>query len=70
MLPDSNILLYAAPPKHTALRQFIADHVPAGSVISYIEVLGYHCLSDEEQQILERFFQAAEALPQEVASAP
>jgi toxin FitB len=62
MLLDSNIIIYAAQPEHTALRQFIADHTPAVSVISYIEVLGYHRLSEEEQQFLERFFQAAEVL--------
>jgi predicted nucleic acid-binding protein len=32
-------------------------------VISYVEVLGYHRLSEEEQQFLERFFQATEVLP-------
>jgi hypothetical protein len=62
MLLDSNIIIYAAQPEHTALRQFIADHAPAVSVISYIEVLGYHRLSEEEQQFLERFFHAAEVL--------
>jgi toxin FitB len=62
MLLDSNIIIYAAQPEHTALRQFITDHAPAVSVISYIEVLGYHRLSEEEHQFLERFFQAAEVL--------
>jgi predicted nucleic acid-binding protein len=65
MLLDSNIIIYAyaAQPEHTALRQFIADHAPAVSAISSIEVLGYHHLSAEEHQLLERFFQAAEVLP-------
>jgi toxin FitB len=63
MLLDSNIIIYAAQAEHTTLRQFIADHTPAVSVISYIEVLGYHRLSEEEQQCLERFFQAAEVPP-------
>ena len=62
MLLDSNIIMYAAQPGHTALREFIADHTPAVSVVSYIEVLGYHCLSGEEQRFLERFFHAAEVL--------
>jgi toxin FitB len=62
MLLDSNIIIYAAQPEHTALRQFIAEHVPAVSVISSIEVLGYHRLSEEERQFLERFFQAAKLL--------
>jgi toxin FitB len=62
MLLDSNIIIYAAQPEHTALRQFIAEQAPAISVISSIEVLGYHRLSAEERQLLERFFQAAEVL--------
>lgn len=63
MLVDSNIIIYAAQPHYAALRQFIADHVPSMSVISYIEVLGYHRLSEEERQYLESFFQAGEILP-------
>jgi predicted nucleic acid-binding protein len=63
MLLDSNIIIYAAQPLHAALRQFIADHSPAVSVISYIEVLGYHRLSEEERRLLESFFQAAQILP-------
>jgi hypothetical protein len=63
MLLDSNIIIYAVQPHHSALRQFIADHVPSVSVISYIEVLGYHRLSEEERQYLESFFQAGEILP-------
>lgn len=63
MLLDSNIIIYAAQAEHTSLRQFIAEHAPAVSVISYIETLGYHRLSAEEQQFLERFFQATEVLP-------
>jgi hypothetical protein len=63
MLLDSNTIIYAAQPERTGLRQFIADHTPAVSVISSIEVLGYHRLSEEDQQSLEQFFQAAEVLP-------
>jgi hypothetical protein len=51
MLLDSNIIIYAAQPEHITLRQFVADHAPAVSVISYIEVLGYHRLSEEEHQL-------------------
>jgi predicted nucleic acid-binding protein len=63
MLLDSNIIIYAAQAEQTTLRQFIADHTPAVSVISYIEALGYDRLSEEERQFLERFFQATEVLP-------
>ncbi len=63
MLLDSNIIIYATQTEHAALRKFIADHAPAVSVISFIEVLGYHRLRDEERQFLERFFQATAVLP-------
>ncbi len=63
MLLDSNIIIYAAQPDHTDLRQFIAQYAPAVSIISYIEVLGYHRLREPDRQFLEQFFQATEVLP-------
>jgi predicted nucleic acid-binding protein len=63
MLVDSNILIYAAQPGYTQLRRFIADHTPAVSAVSYVEVLGYHQLDDEERQYLEAFFRLAQVLP-------
>jgi predicted nucleic acid-binding protein len=62
MLLDSNILIYAAQPEHAALRRFIAEHAPAVSVISYIEVLGFDRLKESERSLLEEFFEAAEIL--------
>jgi len=59
MLLDSNIILYAAQPEHSALRQFIEEHAPTVSVISYIEVLGYRRLTNADRQFLEQFSQAA-----------
>ena len=38
MLIDS-IIIYAAQPDNTALREFVAQHVPAVSAVSYVEVL-------------------------------
>ena len=63
MLLDSNIIIYAAQPEHAALRQFIETHTPAVSVISQIEVLGYHKLTEDDRQFLEQFFRTAERLP-------
>jgi toxin FitB len=62
VLLDSNIIIYAAQPQQAALRQFIETHTPAVSVISYIEVIGYHKLTEGDRQLLERFFQTAERL--------
>lgn len=62
MLIDSNIIIYAAQPTHSDLRSFIAQHSPAVSAVSYVEVLGYHKLTTQEQQFFEGFFSAANVL--------
>ena len=59
MLLDSNIIIYAARSEYPELREFIAKHAPAVSVISYVEVLGYRGLSPDEQKHFEDFFSAA-----------
>jgi hypothetical protein len=63
MLVDSNILIYAAQAGYAQLRRFIADHAPAVSAVSYVEVLGYHQLDNEERRYLEEFFRLAQVLP-------
>jgi len=62
MLLDSNIIIYAARSEYSKLREFIAKHAPAVSVISYVEVLGYHGLNLDEQKHFEDFFGAARML--------
>ncbi|MEO7912979.1 MAG: type II toxin-antitoxin system VapC family toxin [Roseiflexaceae bacterium] len=44
------------------MRQFIAEHSPFVSAVSYVEVLGYHKLLDEERIFPEAFFIAAPIL--------
>jgi predicted nucleic acid-binding protein len=68
MLIDSNIIIYAAKPEHDALRTLIAEYAPAVSAISYVEVLGYHRLTEQERRYFEAFFAVAPvlALPKEV----
>jgi predicted nucleic acid-binding protein len=63
MLIDSNVIIYAAKPEHAALRTFIAEHAPAVSAISYVEVLGYHHLTEQEREHFAAFFAAATVLP-------
>jgi predicted nucleic acid-binding protein len=63
MLLDSNIIVYAAQPEHDRLRQFIAENAPSVSLVSYVEVLGYHRLAESERRFLEEFFDAADILP-------
>lgn len=63
MLIDSNVIIYAAKPEHEGLRRLIREHVPAVSAISYVEVLGYHRLTEQERRHFESFFAAAPVLP-------
>jgi len=63
MLLDSNIIIYAAKPGYPDLRRFIRDHSPAVSAVSYVEVLGYHRLTERERSLFETFFTAAKVLP-------
>lgn len=63
MLLDSNIIIYAAQTEHEFLREFIAENSPYVSALSYLEVLGYHQLSNDDKIYFEEFFKAAEILP-------
>jgi predicted nucleic acid-binding protein len=63
MLLDSNIIIYAAQPEYGWLREFIAEHEPAVSALSYVETLGYHRLTEAERQLLEEFFAVSLVLP-------
>lgn len=62
-LLDSNIIIYAAKPEHSKLRQFIRENAPFVSAVSYVEVLGYPRLGDEERRHFEAFFASATILP-------
>jgi len=63
MLVDSNIIIYSAQPEHPQLRELIAENAPAVSALSYLEVLGYHLLTEQQRQYFEEFFQVTHVLP-------
>lgn len=63
MLLNSNIIIYAAQEENEFLREFIAENSPSVSALSYIEVLGYHQLSDGDKTYFEEFFKASQILP-------
>lgn len=46
MILDSNSIIYAAKPEYDFLREFIAENSPSVSAASYVEVLGYHKLTN------------------------
>lgn len=63
MLIDSNIIIYAMHPDKEIVRKLIEKNSPFVSVVSYVEVLGYHKLSEIEKEYLEVFFKNAKMLP-------
>jgi predicted nucleic acid-binding protein len=63
MLLDSNIIIYSVQPENQFLRQLISKKVPMVSAVSYVEVLGYHRLSEAEREHFEMFFAEARILP-------
>lgn len=62
MLLDSNIIIYAAQTGNDRLRQFVVDNATSCSAISQVEVLGYHRLTSEDEQLLRQFFAALKVL--------
>jgi toxin FitB len=63
MLIDSDIVIYATEPEYGNLRQLIANSQPAVSAISYVEVLGYHQITEADKTLLHALFQIMEVLP-------
>lgn len=63
MLLDSNIIIYASQPENSEIRQFIGKHNIVVSAISYVEVLGYHRLTENYKLYFEEFFSVVEVLP-------
>lgn len=63
MIIDSNIIIYSALPAYPTIRQLLREQSPVVSVISKVEVLGYHQLSEPARSLLESFFAAAMVLP-------
>jgi predicted nucleic acid-binding protein len=63
MLLDTNIIIYSVQSQYSELREFIAEHAPLISTISYIEALGFARIQPDEQNALEHFFADAKLLP-------
>ncbi len=63
MLLDSNIVIYAAKSQGGDLLQLFEEPELAVSIVSYIEVLGFHQLDESEKRFCESFFRSVEVLP-------
>lgn len=65
MILDSNIIIYANQPQYFNLFKFLKEneHKLSVSIISQLEVLGYHKLKNDERYYYEQFFNAITILP-------
>jgi len=63
MLLDSNIIIYAGEPEYDYLRNFITDKNPQVSVISKIEVLGYHKFKPQTIEKIKKLFEVLPIIP-------
>ena len=62
MLCDSNILIYATKPEHAKLRRWLVEALPKASVISKVEILGYHKLRSAETAVLTELLNSLELI--------
>ena len=62
MLLDSNIVIYAAKDRVAELVQLIGAANTAVSIVTYVEVLGYHRLDESQERFCEDFFHNVEVL--------
>jgi hypothetical protein len=63
MLIDSNIIIYASKPGYEFLHSLMGQADLAVSVISYVETLGYHQLTEPEKRFLTEFFENVNLSP-------
>ncbi len=59
---DSNIIIYAAQPRHGFLRQMITEQKHFVSDITKLEVLGYHKLTEKDRNDLAYFFDVSRVI--------
>ena len=63
ILLDSNIVIYLTQPGNEVLYDYFSAKVVQASIISYVEVLGFHGITDEDKVVIEAFFEITPILP-------
>ena len=65
MILDSNVLIYAVEPGYAALRTYLAglNEQPLVSLITKLEVMGFHKLKPSDEVELKRLLAASAILP-------
>ncbi|MBK7377714.1 MAG: type II toxin-antitoxin system VapC family toxin [Ignavibacteriales bacterium] len=61
-LIDSNIIIYSCIPDYKFISDFIIENLPAVSIISKIEVLGYSKITSNEKLRIENIFNILEVI--------
>ena len=69
MLLDSNIIIYAVENDNPELLDLVHDSESSTSIVSYVEVLGYLGLTEENKQTFERIFATIRIFPLNLAIA-
>lgn len=64
ILLDSNIVIYStqAAPEYDLLRGYLLDTPHCVSLITYVEVLGFHAIEENDKAKLRVFFEATSIL--------
>lgn len=65
VLVDSDIVIYSVSPDSNfqILREFLRDHSHCVSLATYVEVLGFHRLKEDDRDALESFFASVPVIP-------
>lgn len=62
VLLDSNIIIYTATDANEKLISYLSDKDLHASALSYVEVLGFQKLSEEDRGFFEEFFDSISVL--------
>lgn len=62
ILLDSNIVIYSTKPEFSSLRSFLEKETLCVSIVSYVEVLGFHKITDQDKADFEQFFAVTQIL--------
>lgn len=63
ILLDSDIVIYSTKPNFDSVLGLFSSNEIAVSIITYIEVLGYHKITHDDRNTLAEFFEVAKVIP-------
>lgn len=63
ILLDSNIIIYLTDPENAALQEYVSAQSVGASIISFVEVLGFHGITDADKSTFGEFFEVCTLHP-------